>query len=220
MSDAQVGASLSVAAIAAMPFVFFAGKLLDLVGRRLGATVIFLATTLGIVGSYTAHGHVALTAALMLGIFGASAVMPVLNAFTAELFPTELRSEAYAWSNNLLGRLGFVVSPVLVGAAADAVGWAPAVAATAVCPLGALALIWALLPETAGRELEDTAALCPRGRTGLLHRIVVASSPSSAAGAIFVSLDDRRSGAGTATGRSTRGPAGRGWGTGEPPARC
>jgi MFS transporter, putative metabolite:H+ symporter len=42
----------------------------------------------------------------------------VLNAFTAELFPTELRSEAYAWSTNLLARSVYLVSPLAVGLAA------------------------------------------------------------------------------------------------------
>jgi MFS transporter, putative metabolite:H+ symporter len=159
MSDAQVGASLTVAAVAAMPMVFLAGKLLDLIGRRLGAAVIFTVTALGVLGSYTLSIPIALIVALVLGIFGASGVLPVLTAFTAELFPTELRSEAYAWANNLLGRLGYLVSPLLVGLAADTFGWGPAVATTAIFPLLALGVIWAVMPETIGRELEETSAI-------------------------------------------------------------
>ena len=158
-SDAQVGASLTVAAVVAMPLVLFSGKLLDVIGRRLGAAVIFLTTAVGVVACYTLHDPRMLTLALILGVFGASAVMPVLNAYTTELFPTELRSEAYAWSNNLIGRAGFLISPLLVGLAADAVGWGPAVASTAIFPILALVAILWLLPETAGRELEETAAL-------------------------------------------------------------
>jgi hypothetical protein len=86
-------------------------------------------------------------------------VLPVLNTFTAELFPTELRSEAYAWANNLLGRIGYLFSPLLVGLAAGTFGWGPTVAATAIFPLLALGVIWAVLPETAGRELEETSAV-------------------------------------------------------------
>lgn len=158
-SDAQVGVSLTVAAVVAMPLVLFSGKLLDVVGRRVGATVIFVTAAVGVFACYTLHDPRLLTAALILGVFGASAVMPVLNAYTTELFPTELRSEAFAWANNLIGRTGFLVSPLLVGLAADAFGWGPAVAATAVFPILALIAILWLLPETAGRELEETAAL-------------------------------------------------------------
>lgn len=159
MSDAQVGATLSFASIVSMPLVFLAGKLLDLIGRRLGAVVIFTVTALGVLGSYTLSAPSALTCAVVLGIFGTSAVLPVLNTFTAELFPTELRSEAYAWANNLLGRIGYLFSPLLVGLAAGTFGWGPTVAATAIFPLLALGVIWAVLPETAGRELEETSAV-------------------------------------------------------------
>jgi putative MFS transporter len=86
-------------------------------------------------------------------------VLPVLNTYTAELFPTELRSEAWAWANNLIARTVYLASPVAIGIASESVGWGPAVVATAAFPLLALAMILALLPETVGRELEETSAL-------------------------------------------------------------
>lgn len=162
ISDDQVGLVISIAAVGAMPLVFAVGKLLDRVGRRRGATVIFLATSASCVAAYTLDQNmVAMTFAVLGAVFGASAVLPVLNAFTTELFPTHLRGDAFAWSNNLLGRIGYVVAPSLVGAAAEIYGWGPPVAVTAIGPLLALALILWLLPETSGRELEETAALEP-----------------------------------------------------------
>lgn len=158
MSDAQVGAILSISAIAAMPCLFFAGSLIDRVGRRRGAVVVFGIAIAGVLGSYSLASPHALTAALGLGIFGTGAVQPVLNAFTTELFPTSLRSQAFAWASNLLGRSGALAAPLAVGAAASSCGWAFSVSATAIFPLLALALIVAFLPETAGRELEETAA--------------------------------------------------------------
>jgi putative MFS transporter len=95
----------------------------------------------------------------VVAIFGASAVLPVLNAFTAELFPTHMRSDGFAWANNLLGRTAAVASPVVVGLIAEDTGWGPAVAATAIGPVLALVLILATMPETRGRELEDTSAV-------------------------------------------------------------
>jgi len=41
MSDAQVGATVTVAAIVSMPLIFFVGRLLDRIGRRMGAALIF-----------------------------------------------------------------------------------------------------------------------------------------------------------------------------------
>jgi putative MFS transporter len=98
-----------------------------------------------------------LTACLVVAVFGVSAVLPVLNAFSTELFPTDLRGDAYGWTNNLIGRIGYVGAPALVGLFVETHGWGGAVRPTAIFPLVALVLILWLLPETANRELEDTA---------------------------------------------------------------
>ncbi len=156
-TDKAVGGAIAVAAVASMPMVFASGKLLDVVGRRAGAVVIFALTSLGVVLAYTLHGRLALTAALGVAIFGTSGVLPVLNAFTSELFPTEARGDAFALANNLLGRTSYVAAPFVVGALARPLGWSLAISVTAVGPLLALAVILARLPETRGRELEDTA---------------------------------------------------------------
>lgn len=161
LSDAQVGGSVAIAAAGAMPLVFLAGRFIDGVGRRAGATVIFGVAAVSTWGAFSLHDRWALTAMLLGGIFAASAVLPVLNAWTTELFPTQWRGAAFAWTNNLLGRIGYVAGPVLVGQAADRVGWGPAVAATAVLPLVAIALALLWLPETKGRSLEETAGLGP-----------------------------------------------------------
>lgn len=159
MSDAQVGSALAVASLASLPLLFFVGKALDVLGRRVGAAIAFSIAALGVLGSYTLESETALTVALVLGIFGTGSVLPVLNTYTAELFPTELRSEAFAWSNNLIGRTAYLASPLVLGFAATSFGWGPTLAATAVFPLLALALILAFLPETVGRELEETSRL-------------------------------------------------------------
>ena len=130
--------------------------------RRSGAPGVYVgaakvsALGLRVKNGCTYHG-LALTVALAAGIFGASAVLPVLNAFTAELFPTAWRADAFALANNVMGRVGYVLSPLLVGALADVWGWGPSVAATALCPLVAVSLILLFLPETRGRELEETS---------------------------------------------------------------
>jgi putative MFS transporter len=111
------------------------------------------------VSAYQLDGLGWLTASLTLAVFSVSAAFPGLNAFTTELFPTERRAEAFAWANNMLGRIGYVLASALVGTLAGWVGRGDAVSATAVFPLVALVLILWLLPETKGRELEETAEL-------------------------------------------------------------
>ncbi len=157
-TDKQVGFSLSVATIVALPILFLSGRLLDVLGRRKGGALVFVLTTVGVIASYTLTGQGPLTAALVVAVFGTTAVLPVLNAYTTELFPTEVRSDAFALANNLLGRTFFVVTPIVVGTAAAQWGYGLAVAATGLTPLVAVALILAFLPETQGRELESTSA--------------------------------------------------------------
>ncbi len=159
MEDTRVGLLISVAAVIAMPLVFGVGKLLDGLGRRRAAIVIFTLTSVGCFGAYTLRGEALLFVPVVLSIFGAAAVLPVLNAWSTELFPTDLRGDAFAWANNLLGRIGYVSAPLLVGFAADSVGWGAAVASTAIFPMLALGFALRWLPETRGRELEATAAL-------------------------------------------------------------
>ncbi|MEM9191000.1 MAG: MFS transporter [Myxococcota bacterium] len=160
LSDEEVGLAISVAAIGSLPMVFAAGKLLDVVGRRHGAAIIFGLGSLGVFLAYTLSGLWPLTAALVFGIFCASATMPVLNAYNTELFPTDVRSDAFAWSNNLLGRIGYVLSPIAVGWIAEQVGaWGPVLQVISVFPIIAVILIYVLLPETKNRELEETATL-------------------------------------------------------------
>ncbi|MBX7191018.1 MAG: MFS transporter [Sandaracinaceae bacterium] len=158
-SEGEVGTIISVAAVLSMPLVFLIGRFFDRFGRRPTATFVFLTTALGCLGAYTTTELPLLFVSAVLAVFGVSAVLPALNAFNTELFPTDLRADAFAWSNNLLGRIGYVLSPLAVGAAATHVGWGPSVAATALGPLIALVLVWRWLPETSGRELEETAKL-------------------------------------------------------------
>ena len=106
--------------------VFATGKLLDIVGRRRGAVVVFLGSAITVVLAYSLTSRVGLTLALLLGIAGTSAMLSVLNTYTTELFPTELRGDAFGWANSLLGRLAAVFSPMLVGKlAASWGGWPP-----------------------------------------------------------------------------------------------
>ena len=159
LTDGQVGASIAIASLVSLPLVFLVGRLLDGWGRRPGAVLIFTLLAGSVVAAYQLHSYVALTAALTVAIFAVSAALVVLNNFTTELFPTGIRSDAFAWSNNLLGRIGYVIAPALVGWTAQRTGWGTAVSLTAVFVAAALFLILAMLPETRQKELEETARM-------------------------------------------------------------
>jgi putative MFS transporter len=110
--------------------------------------------------AYTLTSLPALTVALIFAVFSVSSYLPILNAYTTELFPTELRGSAFAWCNNILGRVSYVLAPALVGYLADQSGsYGSVVIWTAVFPLVTAGLVFALLPETKGLDLEATSAL-------------------------------------------------------------
>ncbi|MBL8682812.1 MAG: MFS transporter [Myxococcales bacterium] len=156
-TDKQVGSAVTIAAIASLPMLFLVGRMLDRIGRRRGALVVYGSLIVGCLGAFGLASRSAVIASLVLAVFAQSAVLALLNAYTGELFPTELRGDAFAWSNNLLGRIGYVTSPVALGALAEKIGWGKAVESTTIFAFGALVLLWLWLPETKGRELEDTA---------------------------------------------------------------
>lgn len=157
LTQGQTGLIVSVAAVVSMPLVFWAGRMLDTIGRRRGAAVIYLCTIAGVLGAYTFWGVLPLLVCMTLGIFGINAVLTVLNTFMTELFPTEVRGNAVAWSNNLIGRLGYCLSPIAIGAVVEQSGWGLPLRLTTLFPLAALVLIFAWLPETKARELEETS---------------------------------------------------------------
>ena len=158
-SAGDVARSLTFAALVSMPFVFATGRLLDAIGRRRGAVVIYLVTAVGVWGAYgidaTPQAHWPITASLTFAIFGVSGVLVVLNAFTTELVPTALRADALALSNNLIGRIGYVLAPFGVGWVAARSDWGTAVQPTVFFLVAALGAILWLLPETLGRGPAD-----------------------------------------------------------------
>lgn len=160
LEEQQAGNAIAQAAVVAMPLNFAAGYMIDKIGRRWGAALVFGTGSVSIYLAYTLTSLPALTVALIFAVFSVSSYLPILNAYTTELFPTELRGSAFAWCNNILGRVSYVVAPATVGYLADVTGaYGPVVVWTAVFPLVTTGLVFALLPETKGLDLEATSAL-------------------------------------------------------------
>jgi putative MFS transporter len=157
--DKQVSLAVMIAALGSLPLVFMSGKLLDTLGRKRGSVVIFGSASVACLLGTLTHKFGWLTLGLTGGIFAASAVLPVLSSYTLELFPTDIRADAYGWTSNVFGRVSHVLGPAALGYFAQRYGYGPSLAFTAIFPLLALAIIQLKLPETRGKELEETSAL-------------------------------------------------------------
>ncbi|WP_165491799.1 MFS transporter [Egibacter rhizosphaerae] len=127
----------------------------DRLGRRAAAaSTMALAAVMAVV-AYS-DGFLAFAVGYLTSIVAMSAYTPAGGALDTEVFPTSVRSTAGGWLaasgvvGSVLGLFGFGVLVDVTGS------FAPA--ALLVCgPAAVLALLYGLLPETRGRELEETA---------------------------------------------------------------
>lgn len=137
-----------------------AGFTMDRIGRRLAASVYLVAAWAATLICYQTTA----TASILAGYFalvGLGGVWAIVTTWTAELFPTELRATASGFANNLVGRLGLVAGPIVVGQLGGALdSTADAVALLGFAPLMVLPIVF-LLPET------NAIALAPSDTRGL-----------------------------------------------------
>jgi putative MFS transporter len=130
-----------------------AGWAMDRLGRRPTAIAYFSASSLATVACYQADAPLA-GAAAYCAVTALGGAWTVTNTLTAELFPTKLRATASGVAGSLVGRLGFVVGPLVAGRAiAAAGGAASALSWLALLNVGCALLVWRAIPETRGRPL-------------------------------------------------------------------
>ncbi len=128
----------------------------DTVGRRLtGAAGLVGVAAFGVL-TYSGSTP-AVVAGYLLAVLAGSTFAPAVGAMHAELFPTSVRAAVAGWlvAFGVLGAVGGLVAFGAVADLGDRFGTA-ALVVFAPAALGAVA--FAFLPETRGRELEETAA--------------------------------------------------------------
>lgn len=127
----------------------------DRLGRRVsaGGAMALVALTGPIIYGGSPVG---LAVGYIAAVIAAAAYTPAAGALDAELFPTSTRATAGGWitAANIMGAvLGLLAFGVLI----DAYGGFRPAALTLAVPAVALAGLYALLPETRGMELEESA---------------------------------------------------------------
>lgn len=134
----------------------------DSIGRRptaaLGLTALAGSGILAYSGSVPA-----LVTGYLAGIFTGSAYATPGIALGTELFPTSQRSSVAGWLV-LAGVLGATAGLLVAGAIADATESFGTAMVTVCAPAAAAAVLFAFLPETRGKELEESAPELSTGR--------------------------------------------------------
>ena len=131
----------------------------DRVGRRMASILPQLLLAAAGIMVYSGS-PVTLVGGFWLGVLAQGAYGTAYGALTTEVFPTSNRATAQGWLA-AAGVMGAVAGLVLFGAVSDATG-SFIIAALAVCvPCAATAVGYLPLPETRGKELEDSAPELP-----------------------------------------------------------
>jgi putative MFS transporter len=155
-NEPMVSRAISLAYLLGISGFYVAGRCLDRLGRRKTAIFFFCCGTLASMAAFQTETVWAMTLSLFFLTFFSGSFLPIISSFTTELFPTEVRANAAAWANNLIGRLGMVGAPTLVGFLAGPLGSVGnAVTLAALCPLAAAIIVWMVLPETRWRKMAD-----------------------------------------------------------------
>lgn len=157
-SPEMVGMTATLGYMVAFLGYLASGPLLDSVGRKITASAYFALGTVTAGMCFQAEQTVIIAVFYALAM-AMSGVWAISATITAEIFPTHMRATGNAVVNNVLGRLGCVLSPSLIGVLSTQLG---AVGdAVAVIVLGNILICvpisLVLLPETKGRALEDIA---------------------------------------------------------------
>lgn len=134
------------------------GKLLDILGRKKAAMLIITIGVATSVVTFMANNFYVIVVFNVVSTGCLNSFLMIGSTFTNELFPTNIRSTAMAWANNIFGRIGQVLVPFFIGALTLVMTLGHAITIAMLMPLISLALIMFFLPETGKRDLVEMSS--------------------------------------------------------------
>jgi MFS family permease len=154
-STQMVSVPMFIASVIGMMGYVVCGVLMDTVGRRKTGVLFFFGSGMSLLWAFTARGTM-MQPSLIAAIFFVFGLLPICSTVNAELFPTNLRANAAAWCNFLIGRPAQVLAPFLVAHIMGVVGGiGNAVCFLAIAPFAAVFLVMKFLPETKGIKMDQ-----------------------------------------------------------------
>jgi MFS family permease len=154
--SSQIGTAIVIAYLMGTVGTLLCGYLLDRIGRRMTAALFFLGSAFAMFELFRTESHGAMLLALMATMFAYQGARTANSALSSELFPTGARATGYCLTVQVLGQLGWMLSPLAVGALSVPLGGlGKAASLFAVGPLIGIVLILTMVPETRGKTLEE-----------------------------------------------------------------
>ncbi|MEM2346463.1 MAG: MFS transporter [Nitrososphaerota archaeon] len=148
-TETMLGVTTSIAFSVGLLGYAIIGKLLDTLGRKKASYIAFTGGAVFTIATFQATEFYIVALLVVITVLFLGTFTVVAGTITNELFPTEIRGTAMAWGNNIVGRLGQVSAPLLVGLLLTPLGGiGNAVSLLALGPMIASVIIALFVPET------------------------------------------------------------------------
>jgi predicted MFS family arabinose efflux permease len=151
LSRAAVGALVTVSFAVAAVTSLVAGRLVDVVGARVGLAVLAVVVALGLVIASASDTYAWLLAGIALAGVGQALANPATNVLIASTVPLARRGAAVGMKQSGVQVASFGAGLLLPFVAAGS-GWRVALRWTSLLPVLLLVAVWWLLPATTGER--------------------------------------------------------------------
>ena len=142
-----VSIAVLTSTVAGIFIIGYNGRLLDILGRRNASVLIIAVGAVFSIMTFMSDNMIVVLACNVVSVGCLNSFLVVGSTLTNELFPTEIRGNAMAWTNNIVGRLGQILVPVFIGTLTLAISIGHAISIAMALPFISLVLIVAFLPK-------------------------------------------------------------------------
>ena len=146
-----ISVAVLTSTVAGILIIAVNGRLLDRLGRRRAAQLIIGVGVVFGVATFLTSNMVAVLVCNVVSVGFVNSFLIVGSTLTNESFPTEIRGNAMAWTNNVAGRLGQILVPTLIGTLSVVMSLGHAIAIAMALPVVSLVLVAAFFPG--GRQV-------------------------------------------------------------------
>jgi len=161
-STADVSIALIAAYLMGSVGSMLTGFLMDRIGRRVTTAFFYLAAGASMAVMFGSGWRNSLWFGIVATQFAYQAARTATSALSAELFPTEIRASGYSLTVQVIGQLGWALSPWAVGILSGPMGGLGAAASLfALGPVVGTIAILGWVPETRGKTLEEISPPAP-----------------------------------------------------------